>query len=190
MADIKKILIFSGITLAVLAGGIFALKVIDDKKKTDAQSERDAKIAALKAIINNPSSTPEEKEVAKKGIKDLLAEPILGIGWGFIKSFFPPKKGDEPIKEKPTKPIPSCVPPKVLNSDKTKCIATNEPPTKPTPTCIAPKVLNSGKTGCINPPKNDEPKEPKKPGGGGGGGKPGGGSGGGGGGKPDGEKDY
>jgi len=109
MADIKKILIFSGITLAVVGGGIFTYKIIDDKKKAKEKADRDAKIAALKATINSGSSTPQEVASAKNDIGELLAAPLLGIGSklldGLIGKIFPDKTKKDTTTD-PKKPTP------------------------------------------------------------------------------------
>lgn len=113
MADVKKIVIFSGIALAIVGGGLFAYKIIDDKKKAAEKSDRDAKIAALKATINSPLSTPEDISAAKTDIAALLAAPLLGIGSklldGFISKILKDdKKGNTTDPKKPTpKPEPT-----------------------------------------------------------------------------------
>lgn len=116
MADVKKIVIFSGIALAVvIGGGLFAYKIIDDKKKAAEKADRDAKIAALKATINSPLSTLEEVSSAKSSIGALLAAPLLGLGVklldGAIGKIFSNKTKKDTAPKKPTpdttKPTPN-----------------------------------------------------------------------------------
>jgi hypothetical protein len=111
MADVKKILIFSGIALAVVGGGLFAYKIINDKKKDAEKSDRDAKIAALKATINSPLSTPEDKAAAKTDIRALLAAPLLGIGMKWLDKLLSPKDGKKDPKIPTPTPTPKPTPP-------------------------------------------------------------------------------
>jgi len=96
MADIKKILIFSGVTLAVIGGGIFAYKVLNDKKIADDKAAKAAQLAKLKAKLSSPTSTPSEKSDATDAIKALLLQKASGIGIGLLDKLLgkiSPKKG-------------------------------------------------------------------------------------------------